>query len=175
MQIVLSRELCAFRTLSKFLFLDLFYPDGAMRHTAESNILNEVEINKYSLPSLMGNSDLGAIATDFIAILQSIDSSKFERFSNVADEITTKLLSSFLKCELLVAVTDGYDFEFSIEAVETKRRKDDSTHMQKTEMVDSQKFLKSFQSYLGNSTFLKMERSIAESFSLLSNQLFGKS
>ena len=27
-------------------FVDLFYPDGAMRHTAKSNMLNEIEINK---------------------------------------------------------------------------------------------------------------------------------
>ena len=77
--------------------------------------LNEIEIKKYSLPSLMGNPDLGATVTDFMAILQSTDYSKFERFSNVADEISTKLISSFLECELLVAVTNGYEFEFSIE------------------------------------------------------------
>ena len=35
----------------------------------------------------MGNPDLGATVTDFMAVLQSIDYSKFERFSNVADEI----------------------------------------------------------------------------------------
>ena len=56
-----------------------------MRHTAKSNLLNEIEINKYSLPSLLANPDLGATVTSFIAILQSIDYSKFERFSNLAD------------------------------------------------------------------------------------------
>ena len=44
-----------------------------MRQTAKSNMLNEIEINKYSLTSLMGNPDLGATVTDFIVILQSID------------------------------------------------------------------------------------------------------
>ena len=122
-----------------------------MRDTAKSNMLNEIEINKQSLPSLMGNPDLGATVTDFIAILQSVDYSKFERFSNIADEISAKLLSSFLECEVLVAVTDGYDFEFSIEAAERKRRTEDPTHMQEIEIIESQKFLKSFQSYLGNS------------------------
>ena len=72
-------------------------------------MLNDIKINKYSLPSLMGNPDLGATVSDFIAILHSTDYSKFERFSNAADEISTKL-SSFLECEVLVAVTDGYDF-----------------------------------------------------------------
>ena len=80
-------------------------------------MLNEIEINKYLLLSLMGNSDLGAAATDLIAILPSIDYSKFERFSNVADKISIKLLSSFFELEVLVAVTDD-DFEFSIEAAE---------------------------------------------------------
>ena len=90
---------------------DLFYPDRAMRHTAKSNMLNDIKINKYSLPSLMGNPDLGATVTDFIAILQSIDYSKFERFSNAADEISTKLLSSFLESEVLVAVDMILNFQ----------------------------------------------------------------
>ena len=38
----------------------------------------------------MGNPDLGATVTDFIAILQSIVYSKLERFSNVADEISSQ-------------------------------------------------------------------------------------
>ena len=108
-------------------------------------MLNEIEINKLSLPSLMGNPDPRATATDFMAILQSTDYSKFERFSDVADKVSTKLLSSFLECEVLVP--DGYDFEFSIEAAERKH----STHMQEIENADSEKFPKSFQSYLGNS------------------------
>ena len=82
-----------------------------MRHTAKSNMLNDIKINKYSLPSLMGNPDLGATVTDFIAILQSIDYSKFERFSNVADEISTKLLSSFLESEVLLAVDMILNFQ----------------------------------------------------------------
>ena len=101
----------------------------------------------------------------------------------VADEISTKLLLSFLECEVLVAVIDGYDFEFSIEAAERKRRTEDSTHMQEIGITDRQKFPKSFQSYLRNSnnktnlgetTFLKIERNTAESFNLIPNQLFGK-
>ena len=75
-----------------------------MRHTAKSNLLNEIEIKRYSIPSLMGNPELGATVTDFKAILHSIDYSKFERFSNVANEISTKLLSSFRKCEVLLVV-----------------------------------------------------------------------
>ena len=147
----LSRELSAFCTLSTFYlvnFADLFYPDGAMRHTAKSNMLNEIEINKCSLPSLMRNPYLGATVTGFMAILQSIDYNKFERFSNVADEISAKLLSSFLKGEVLDAVSDGYDVEFSIEAAERKRRTEDSTHMEEIEITNSQKCPKSFQNYL---------------------------
>ena len=36
----------------------------------------------------MGNPHLGVTVTDFMAILQSIDYSKFKRFSNAADEIS---------------------------------------------------------------------------------------
>ena len=35
----------------------------------------------------MGNPDLGATGTNFMAILQSTDYSKFERFTNVVDEL----------------------------------------------------------------------------------------
>ena len=126
--------------------MDLFYPDGAMRHTAKSNMLNEIEINKLLIPSLMRNPDPGGTATDFMAILQSTDYSKFKRFYNVADKVSTKLLSSFLECEMLVP--DGYDFEFSIEAAERKRWTEHSTHIQEIENAESEKFPKSFQSYL---------------------------
>ena len=74
MQNVLSREFCAVP-------LDLFYPNCAMRCTAKSNLSNEIEIKWYSLPSLMRNPDLGAPVMDFMAILESFDYSKFERFS----------------------------------------------------------------------------------------------
>ena len=73
----------------------------------------------------MENPDLDTTVTDFMAILQSTDYSKLERFSNVADEISKKLFSSFLECEVLVAVPDRYDFEFSIKAGERKRRTED--------------------------------------------------
>ena len=49
----------------------------------------------------MRNPDLGATGTDFIAILQYIDYSKFERLPNVADEISAKLLSGFLEYDEL--------------------------------------------------------------------------
>ena len=145
MQNALSRELCAFCALRTFYlanFVDLFYPDGVMRHTTKSNLLNEIKINKYLLPSLLGNPDLGATVTDFMAILQSIDYSKFERFSNVADKISTKFVASFLDCEVLLAVTDRYDFENSIKAAKRKHRTEDSTHMQEIEIIDNQKFPK---------------------------------
>ena len=144
----LSCDLCAFCTISTFYllkFVDLFYPDGAMKTTAKCNMLNEIEINKYSLPSLMGNLDLGATVTDFIAIFESIDYSRFEIFSNVGDEISRKLLSSFIECEVLVAITDGDGFEFSKEASERKHLTEDSTHMQEIEIIDSHKCPKSFQ------------------------------
>ena len=137
----LSSKLYAFCTLSTFYlvyFVDMFYPDGAIRHTAKSNMLNEIEINKYSLLSLLGNPDLGATVTDFMVILQFIDYSKFGRFSNVADESSIKLLSSFLEWEVLVAVTNGYDFKLSIETAEGKHRTGDSTDMQETEIINGQ-------------------------------------
>ena len=47
----------------------------------------------FLVPSLMRDPDLGAIVMDLMAILESIDYSKVERFSNVANEISAKPLS----------------------------------------------------------------------------------
>ena len=55
-----------------------------MRHTAKSVLLNKIEIKRHLLPSLIENPGLGATVTGFVAILQSIDYIKFERFPNVA-------------------------------------------------------------------------------------------
>ena len=114
-------------------------------------MLNDIEINKYFLPYLMGNLHIYTTVTDFIPILKSIDYSKFDRFSNPANEISTKQVSSFIECELLVAVFDGYDFEFSIEGTERKRRTWYSFHMQEIESIDSKNFPKPFQKYFRSS------------------------
>ena len=60
----------------------------------------------------MRNLDLGATVMDFMAVLKSTDYNKLERSSNVADEISANLLSSFLKCEMLVVVPDRHNFKF---------------------------------------------------------------
>ena len=64
-----------------------------------------------------------------MAILQSIDYRKFERCSNVADEISAKRLPSVLEYEVLAVVTTRYNFEFSIKAAERKRWTEGSTHI----------------------------------------------
>ena len=43
-------------------------------------------------------------------------------YYNVADKISTKLFSGFLECEVLVVVSDQYDFEFLIKAAEIAER-----------------------------------------------------
>ena len=72
-QNVLFRELCAVP-------LDLFYPHGGMRRTTKRNLLKEIEIKIYSLPSLMRNPDIGATVTEFMAILESIDTANSKGF-----------------------------------------------------------------------------------------------
>ena len=54
----------------------------------------------------MGNPDHSATAINFVTMPQSFDYNKFEKFSNVADEISAKVLSSFLECEVLVVILD---------------------------------------------------------------------
>ena len=64
-----------------------------------------------------------------MAVLQSIDYSKFGRFSTVADEISAKLLSNFLECKMLVVAPNRYDLGFSMKAAEGKLRTEDSNHI----------------------------------------------
>ena len=65
----------------------------------------------------------------------------------MVDEISTKLVSSYRECEVLVVVSDRFDFEFSMKSAERKRRTEDSTHIQEIEIIDNRKVPKSFQSY----------------------------
>ena len=67
---------------------------------------------------------------------------KIETFSNVADKISAKLLSSFLECKVLVVILDRYGFEFSIKGAERNHRTEDSTHIQETEIIDNRKSAK---------------------------------
>ena len=69
-----------------------------------------------------------------MAITIYIDYSSFKRFSNVADKVSAKLLSSFLEHEVLVVVTDRFDFEFSIKAAYRKRRTENSAHIREIEI-----------------------------------------
>ena len=104
------------------------YSNGALRHISKSNPLNETEIKRYHL---CGKSWSWFIWYWFHGnITINIDYSKFKRFSNVVDEVSAKVLSSFLEYEVLVVVTDWYDFEFSIKAANRKRRTEDSAHIQ---------------------------------------------
>ena len=124
---------------------------GAVRHTAKSNLLNEIEIERYSLHSLweiLIKVQLLLISWQYYNILITTSS---KDFSNIADDISAKLLSSFLECEMLVVISDWYGFEFSIKEGERKQRTEDSTHIQEIKITDNRKVPKSFQSCLGNS------------------------
>ena len=84
----------------------------------------------------MRNPGLGATFIDFMAILESIDYSKFERFSNEADKTSANSSQSFLECGVLVVVPDRCNFKFSIKiAAERKYWTEDSTHIQGIEII----------------------------------------
>ena len=93
-----------------------------MRKTSKSKLLKEVEITEYSKLSLLGYQYASGTLTDFMAIIQSTDFSKFERFFNIADRITCKIISSFQESELLVIAPVRYDVELSIKSAERLRR-----------------------------------------------------
>ena len=50
---------------------------------------------------------------------------------------THYFLSSFLEYEVLVVVTDWYDFEFSIKATDRKHQTEDSTNVLEIEIIDN--------------------------------------
>ena len=88
----------------------------------------------------MENPGLGAAAIDFIAILESIDCSKFEWFSNVADEISAKLLPSIFDSEVLVVNPEQYDFEFSIKLLKKNAGLKTQVIYRKLKLLVTEKF-----------------------------------
>ena len=56
-----------------------------------------------------------------MAEIQPTDFSKFERFSNLADGITYKIISSFQESDLLIIVSDRYDVILLIKVAERLR------------------------------------------------------
>ena len=125
--------------------LALFYPNGNMRKTSKSKLLKEIEITEYSQLPLLGYQYASATVICFMATIKSTNFSKFERFSNVADGITSKIISSFQESDLLVIVPDRYDFELSIKSAERLRRTE--TSVQEIEIISNRKVPNSFQSY----------------------------
>ena len=66
----------------------------------------------------MGNPDHGATAINFMAILQSIDYSKFERFSNVAEikgaEKNTGQKTQLIYRKLKLLITEKFQSHFEV-------------------------------------------------------------
>ena len=66
----------------------------------------------------MGNPDHGATAVNFMAILQSIDYSKFERFSNVAEikgaEKNTRQKTQLIYRKLKLLITEKFQSHFEV-------------------------------------------------------------
>ena len=85
--------------------------------------MKEVKITEYSKLSVLRYQYGLATVIGFMAKLQPINFSKFKRFSNVADGIACKIISSFQESNLLVIVPDRYDIELSIKFAERLRLK----------------------------------------------------
>ena len=104
MQNVISHKLSA-------LLLALLCPNDDMKKTSKSKLLKEVEITEYSKLRLLVYQHVSATAINFMATIQLAGISKFERFSNVADGITYKIISSFRGSNLLIIGPDRYKIE----------------------------------------------------------------
>ena len=76
--------------------------------------------------------------------------SKFERFSNVADETSAKLLITFLECEVLVVVPYRYDLDFSLKTAERKCLTQ-LIYKKLKLLITFESYFKTFESYFGNS------------------------
>ena len=85
-----------------------------------------------------------------MAKIQPTDFSKFERFSNVVDGITSKIISSFQESDLMVIVADRYEIEWSLKSAERLRRKKNS--VQEIKIISNRKIPNLFQSYLSNTS-----------------------
>ena len=153
----------------------LFYPNGEMRKTSKRKLLKEAEITEYSKLPLLGYQYASGTVIDFMATIQPTNFSKFERFSNMADGIIYKIISSFQESDLLVIVPDRYDVELSIKSAERLHRTANSA--QEIEITGDRKVPKSFQNYLSNAsnktnmvnyTFQQWKEISSERLSLLS-------
>ena len=91
----------------------------------------------------MGNPDHSATAINFVTMPQSFDYNKFEKFSNLADEISAK-------CEVLVVILDWYGFEFSIKGA-LKENTGQKTQLiyKKLKLLITEKFRSHFKVTLG--------------------------
>ena len=115
MQNVISHKLSA-------LSVALFYPNGDTRKTSKSKLLKEVEITEYSKLPLLIYQHASATGIDFMATIQPVGFTIFERFSNVADGITYKIISSFQGSNLLIIIPDRYDIELSSKSSKFRSR-----------------------------------------------------
>ena len=151
----------------------LFYPNGEMRKTSKRKLLKEAEITEYSKLPLLGYQYASGTVIDFMATIQPTNFSKFERFSNMADGIIYKIISSFQESDLLVIVPDRYDVELSIKSAE--RLHSTANSAQEIEITSDRKVPKSFQNYLSNASnktnmvnyISTVERNIARTFKLI--------
>ena len=110
--------------------LVLFYPKGDIRKISKTKLLKEVEITESSKLPFSGYQHASATVIDFMATIQPTDFSNFERFSNVANGITFKIISSFQKSDLLVIVPDltmlNYQFlqkDYAVRQIQFKKLK----------------------------------------------------
>ena len=139
-QNVLSRELCP-------VSLDLFYTYGAVRRTAESNLLNKDRNKKILATTFLGNPDLGATVTNFMAILYynllikaSSKDFQMKLMKFLQNSSKFSLLQSFIECEVLVVVPDQYDFEFSKTAAERKHQTEAQFIYRNLKLLITEKF-----------------------------------
>ena len=77
----------------------------------KSKLLKEIKFTEYSQLPLLRYQYASATAIDSIATIKSTNFSKFEQFCNVADEITSEIISSFQESNLMVIIPDCYNFE----------------------------------------------------------------
>ena len=100
----------------------------------------------------MGNPDHGTTAINFMPILQYIDYNKSERFSNVAGEISVKLLSIFLECEVPVKFLIDMVLNFQLKVLKENTEQKSQLVYRKLKLLITEKLQGHFKVTLGIQT-----------------------
>ena len=132
--------------------LSLFHATGEMRKTNKSQLLKEIKETSVNYQYLSEITPMNSVSLiDFMALVQTLRSTRFETFGEIAKSLALSILSNFQESNIVAVIPDRYDIKDSIKFDERSRReKSDSVVIDIT--ADLQKLPKCMTDFLTNST-----------------------